>query len=135
MSATTKLLGAATVVVSGVLSLGLATPAFAAVGVTAGTSTSAGGSTAGQGASPGCSKAAIRLARLDKVQTRIAAALPKLEAAESKAQSNGHPKLAARLARRVSRLERRQEQAKDRSTRIEQRCPGVSPSAGGSSSS
>jgi len=138
MSVRTKMLGVLSV--SGVLSLALATPALAADNVTgtatvaSGTATSGGGASGNEGGSANCSAAGVRLARLDKVQTRISTALPKLEAAEAKATSNGHPKLAARLARRVSRLENLQTRVSDRITRIEQRCPGVTPSSGGASS-
>jgi hypothetical protein len=139
MSVRTKLL--AVLSVSGVLSLALATPALAADSVTSGTATAASGTAAPGGGASGnqngpanCSAAGVRLARLENVQTRISTALPKLEAAEAKAKSNGHPKLAARLARRVSRLEKLQTRVSDRITRIEQRCPGATPSSGGSSS-
>ena len=138
MSVRTKMLGV--LAVSGVLSLALATPALAADNVNSGTATVASGAaTSGGGASgnpngsANCSAAGVRLARLEKVQTRISTALPKLEAAEAKAKSNGHPKLAARLAPRVSRLEKLQPRVSNRITRIERRCPGASPSAGGSS--
>jgi hypothetical protein len=144
MSVRTKLLGVLSV--SGVLSLALATPALAADNVTSGaatvasgtatsgTGTSGGGASGNQNGPANCSVAGVRLARLEKVQTRISTVLPKLEAAEAKAKSNGHPKVAARLAHRVSRLEKLQTRVSNRITRIEQRCPGVTPSSGGSSS-
>lgn len=135
MSVRTRMLGV--LAVSGALSLALATPALAAddvtpgtASITAGTATPAGGASGSENGPGNCSAAGVRLARLARVQTRISTALPKVEAAESKAKSNGHPKLAARLARRVSRLEKVQTKVANRISRIEERCPGVTPNSG-----
>lgn len=133
MSVRTKVLGA--VAVTAALSLTGAAPALAADTANSSTATSSGGAASGQSTPANCTAAGRRLARLEKVQTRISAALPKFQAAETKAQGSGHPKLAARIARRLSRLEKRQTNVSNRIARIEQRCPGVTPTGGGSSTS
>ena len=77
-----------------------------------------------------CARAPQVLDRLQGVDARITTALPKLQAAEKKAVANHHPKAAARIERRVDRLTKLGEKVADRIARVEQHCPGVTPSAG-----
>jgi hypothetical protein len=52
-----------------------------------------------------CAHATKALTRIGKVEAHVAAGLPKLTAAQAQAARNGHPVRAARLERRISRLE------------------------------
>lgn|SRR5487761_1697598 len=115
------------------------TAAALSVGLVAGTAGTAFAATSGPGTSGStptakCAKAAKVLTRLDKVEGHITTVLPKWEAAEQKATQNGHPKLAARIEKRIKRLERLQSQGNARIQKIEQRCPGLSSGASGSAS-
>lgn len=74
------------------------------------------------------------LAHLQDVDGRISTALPKLEAAEQKAQSAGHAKMAARIGHRITRLEDWQNKVNSRLAKIEQRCPGLSTTNGSATS-
>ena len=53
-----------------------------------------------------CSRAPKALGRLQKVEARIAAGLPKLHAAETKATAAGKTKRANRIQKAITRLER-----------------------------
>lgn len=76
-----------------------------------------------------CANAQTRLDRLAAQDARITTALPKLEAAQTKAEQNHHPKLAKRIGRRVKVLEHRQTRDQKVSARIEKRCPATTPAA------
>ena len=119
-----RLVGAA--LVSGALVLGTAGAAFGATGAT-GTPGSAG---AGAGAGRCTTLAPRVLERLDKVDSRITTALPKLQAAQQRATSADHTKRAKRIGSQISRLQKRQHKVEARIARIEQRCPGVTPASG-----
>jgi hypothetical protein len=71
-----------------------------------------------------CADATNALARIDKVEARIAAGLPKLTAAQARAGRNGHPVLAHRLERGINRLESAPFKARltRRSAAIEAKC-------------
>jgi hypothetical protein len=84
------------------------------------------GSAGPNGTAAHCGKGAQAvLTRLEKLESHIATVLPNLQAAEQKAQSAGHTKLAERLADRINRVEDRQTKVQKRVARIEQRCPGL----------
>lgn len=53
-----------------------------------------------------CSRAPKVLGRLQKIEARIAAGLPKLHAAEAKATASGNTRRAARIQKAITRLER-----------------------------
>lgn len=80
-----------------------------------------------------CARAPKALARIQKVEARIAAGLPKLEAAEQKAKAAGKTQRAQRIQRRIDRLE--SSKTKDRLSRlqsaIQAKC-GVSATTGSS---
>ena len=82
---------------------------------------------------PACAHAQTRLNRLAAQDARITAQLPKLEAAQTKAEQNHHPKLAKRIGRRITLLEHRQTRDQKVSARIEKRCPATTPAAPASS--
>jgi hypothetical protein len=52
-----------------------------------------------------CSNAGRALTRIDKAEARIAAGLPRLQAAENKAKAAGHSRRAARIHQAITRLE------------------------------
>ncbi len=85
--------------VSGTLVLGTAGMAFAS------TPTSSAASSTPASSQFNCANATKALTRIQKIEARINAGLPKLTAAEQKASSNGHTKLAARLQKRITRYE------------------------------
>ena len=76
-----------------------------------------------------CADAPKVLARLDKIDARITTRLPKLQAAEQKAQQAGHPKLAKLIGHRVTRLEHVQSRITKLEARIDKRCPQTSAPA------
>jgi hypothetical protein len=79
-----------------------------------------------------CADATKVLSRIDKAEAHIAAGLPKLTAAQAKAAKDGHTVRAARLERRITRLE--SAKFKSRLTRvsakIEAKCHVSAPAAG-----
>jgi hypothetical protein len=81
-----------------------------------------------------CARAPRVLARIQKVEAQVAAGLPKLHAAETKAKSGGHTKAAARIQRRISRLDSQKRQARldRRATAIETKCGVTAPAASSS---
>jgi hypothetical protein len=112
-----KLVGS--VVLGGALTIAGAAPAVAATGPATGA---------------GCDRAPALEARLQHVDARIATALPRLTAAEDKARSAGHDKVADRIGRRLRRLEKLQDRIGARLAKIEARCPGASGSTGSTGS-
>jgi hypothetical protein len=83
------------VVAVGALSMGSAGIAGAATTTTAPTSV----------AHFNCARAGKVLARIEKGEAHIAAGLPRLTAAEAKAKANGNTARAARIEKRIARLE------------------------------
>jgi hypothetical protein len=77
-----------------------------------------------------CANATKALTRIQKVEGRISAGLPKLTAAQQKAASNGKTKRADRLQKRITRLESPQfkQRLQTRSQRIEAKCNVSAPS-------
>lgn len=80
-----------------------------------------------------CARAPRVLARIQRVEARIKAGLPKLQAAEQRAKAAGRTRAAARIQRRIKRLENSKTTARlDRlNTAIQTKC-GVSASTGSS---
>ena len=85
--------------VTGSLTLGMSGVAFAS------TPTSSSSSSTATTSQFNCANATKALTRIQKIEGRIDAGLPKLTAAQQKASSNGHTKLAARLQKRITRYE------------------------------
>jgi hypothetical protein len=84
------------------------------------------GSAAADGTAAHCGpRVEAALDRLGKWESHVSKVLARLEAAEQKAQSAGHTKLAEHIADRITRVEQRQSRIEGRVSRIEQRCPGV----------
>ena len=123
---------AATAMVCGLLSLGSAGVASAAT-----TATTTGPTTTGSvptGSAPAahrftCSRAPKALARITRVENTISRHLPKWEAAEQKATSAGHTKIAARIEKRIHRLQKIDSRIGTLSHKIEAKCPTGAPGA------
>ncbi len=79
-----------------------------------------------------CANAPKVLARIQKAETDIANGLPKLTAAQAKAASAGRTTLAARLQRRITRLESPTFKARldKATTAIDAKCNVAAPPAG-----
>ena len=77
-----------------------------------------------------CANATKALTRIQKVEGRINAGLPKLTAAQQKASSAGHTKRADRLQKRITRLESAafKQRLQTRSQKIESKCNVSAPS-------
>jgi hypothetical protein len=77
-----------------------------------------------------CANATKALTRIQRVEGRINAGLPKLTAAQHKASSAGKTKRADRLQRRISRLESAafKQRLQTRSQKIESTCNVSAPS-------
>ncbi len=84
-----------------------------------------------------CARATKVLTRIEKGEARIAAGLPRLTAAEAKAQKAGHTKRAARLEKRIAHLKSARFAARlHRATAaIEAKCHVAAPPAAASGSS
>ncbi len=76
-----------------------------------------------------CARATKVLTRIEKIDSRITAGLPKLKAAEEKATTAGRMARAARLEKRITRLEAPQLQARltKASAAIEAKCHVPAP--------
>jgi hypothetical protein len=112
-------------VVAGSLTLGIAGTAFAS------TPTSSPSTAAPAAATQfNCANATKALTRIQKVEGRISAGLPKLTAAQQKASSAGHTKRADRLQKRITRLESAtfKQRLQTRSQKIESTCNVSAPS-------
>ena len=77
-----------------------------------------------------CANATKALTRIQKVEGRINAGLPKLTAAQQKASSAGNTKRADRLQKRITRLESAafKQRLQNRSQKIEAKCNVSAPS-------
>ena len=78
-----------------------------------------------------CTRAPKALARIQATEAQIAAGLPKLHAAQTRAQQKGKAKRADRLEKRIARMETPTFKARleKRKAKIEAKCPGSSPAA------
>jgi hypothetical protein len=109
--------------VAGSLTLGMAGTAFASTP----TSSPSASTPASQF---NCANATKALARIQKIEGRIDAGLPKLTAAQQKASSAGHTVRADRLQKRIARLESAafKQRLQTRSQKIEETCNVSAPS-------
>jgi len=132
---------AATIAAAGALTLGSVGVAFAAA--TTGSAPSGSGSAgvtlaaATTGSAPSGSaltassthacgpKPAARLYLLEHRQSTVQSRITALQAAE--ANAGAHPRLAARITRRIGLLHTRETAVSDRIQRLEGRCPGLTP--------
>jgi hypothetical protein len=112
-------------VVAGSLTLGMAGTAVAST-----PSSSPSASTAAPAKQFNCANATKALTRIQKVQSRIAAGLPGLTAAQQKAASAGKTQRADRLQKRITRLESPafKQRLQNRTQKIETTCNVSAPS-------
>jgi hypothetical protein len=103
----TKLIPAGKALVVGAVAVGALTLGTAGIAGAAapGTSVSASSVTPAALARFNCANATKALTRIEKVEGRVSAGLPKLKAAEAKANQAGRTRRAARIEKRIKRLE------------------------------
>jgi hypothetical protein len=82
-----------------------------------------------------CSKAEALGARVQKLENKASTWEAKAQARETKATSNGHPKLAKYIARRITRVERLAARGERRLTRIAGKCGSTAPASSSTSAS
>jgi hypothetical protein len=93
----------------------------------AGTSTTSGSTPAASRHST-CARASKALSRIDKVEAAVTKRLPKLEAAETRLTTAGHTKRAARVEKRIERLQNANVKAGARAQKIQAKCPTATAS-------
>jgi hypothetical protein len=109
----------AATVICGAIALGTGGAAFA-------TTTTSGSTPAATHVK--CARAPKALSKITKAEAAITKRITKLQTAESKLTAKGHTKLAARVERRITQLKKVDTKAGNLATRIEAKCPTVSPS-------
>jgi hypothetical protein len=79
-----------------------------------------------------CARAPRALARIDRIEARISAGLPKLNQAEARAKAAGNTQRAARIQKRIDRLDSPALKSRlDRLTaRIDAKCGAPAPTTG-----
>ncbi len=105
--------------VVGALTLGLAGMAGASTGSTGNTSN---GSTAITSSTTVCSLLPQLQARVQNVESKLAADLPKAQAREAKAKAADHTKLADAIANRITRIQNRETKVNARLSRLTAAC-------------
>ena len=105
----------ATAVLGGTLALGAAGVAGAATG----------GST-----HPNCAKAQAAVTRIVKLEAKANVWLPKAQQREATAVQNGNTARAARIERRIARVQKLEARANARIQKLEAKCPGTTPPSG-----
>jgi hypothetical protein len=118
-------------VLTGVLTVGGAGAAAAA-------STSTGGPSESSARTTGtynCANAPHALTRIAKLEAKAQAWVPKAQQRETQATQAGHPKVAARIGRRITRVETLEAKGTKLADKIEGLCPGAAPATGSSSGS
>jgi hypothetical protein len=102
--------------VAGALTLGMAGIAGASTGSTVNSGPAITGSTTV------CSLLPQIQARVQKVETKLAADLPKAQAREAKAKAAGHTKLADAIANRITRIQDRETKVNARLAKLSAAC-------------
>jgi Skp family chaperone for outer membrane proteins len=113
--------------VAGALTLGLAGAAGAATGSTGNTGANAPAITS---STTVCSLLPTAQARVQKLESKLAADLPKAQAAEAKAKAAGHTKLADRIAARITKAQNRETKVNARLAKLQAECGTGGTSAG-----
>src|ERR1700685_3605859 len=94
--------------VAGALTLGVPRAAGAATGSTGSTGNTGANTPAITSSTTVCSLLPKVQARVQKAESKLAADLPKVQAAEAKAKAAGHTKLADRIAARITKAQNRE---------------------------
>jgi hypothetical protein len=108
----------AATVVCGALALGTGGVAFAATT----------GASATTGHHHHCARAPKALTKINKAEGTIAARITKLQTAEQKLTTAGRTKAAAKVESRITKLQKADTKAGALATKIEAKCPTVTPS-------
>ena len=108
--------------VVGALTLGLAGAAGAATGSSGSTGNSGTNAPAITSSTTVCSLLPKIEARVQKVESKLAADLPKAQAAEAKAKAAGHTKLADRIGNRITKIQDRETKANARLAKLSSEC-------------
>ncbi len=116
--------------VAGALTLGLAGAAGAATGSTGSTGNTGANTPAITSSTTVCSLLPRVQARVQKVESKLAADLPKAQAAEAKAKAAGHTKLADRIAARITKAQNRETKVNARLAKLQAECGTGGTSAG-----
>jgi hypothetical protein len=112
-----------------------ATPTGTSSGATAPAGTGTGtGTGTGANRTTFCARAPQLLARIGKLEAKASVWLPKAEAREAKATQNHHPKVAARIAKRITRVQKIEARGTTLEQKINAACPGAGSASAGSSS-
>ena len=101
-----------------------------ALGVTGVAGAASGGATTTTATPKACARAPHALARLDKLNAKYQAWLPKAEARETAAKKTHHTKLAAAIAKRITRAQKAYAKGAALYQKIEAKCPGATAAAG-----
>jgi hypothetical protein len=110
----------------------LATGVTLAAALSIGGAGVAGAATPAAGGTPHhvtCAKAPKALARINRIDARIATWLPKAEAREQRAVADGDKTAAARIERRIQRVEKIHTRLDGLDHRILTKCAGTTPAA------
>jgi hypothetical protein len=108
--------------VVGALTLGLAGAAGAATGTTGSTGNTGTNAPAITSSTTVCSLLPKIEARVQKVESKLAADLPKAQAAEAKAKAAGHTKLGDRIGNRITKIQDRETKANARLAKLSSEC-------------
>jgi len=108
--------------VVGALTLGLAGAAGAATGTTGSTGNTGTNAPAITSSTTVGSLLPKVEARVQKVESKLAADLPKAQAAEAKAKAAGHTKLADRIGNRITKIQDRETKANARLAKLSSEC-------------
>ena len=108
--------------VVGALTLGLAGAAGAATGTTGSSGNTGANAPAITSSTTVCSLLPNIEARVHKVEGKLAADLPKAQAAEAKAKAAGHTKLADRIGNRITKIQDRETKANARLAKLSSEC-------------
>ena len=116
--------------VAGALTLGLAGAAGAATGSTGSTGSAGANAPAITSSTTVCSLLPELQARVQKAESKLAADLPKAQAAEAKANAADHTKLADRIAARITKAQNRETKVNARLAKLQAECGTGGTSAG-----
>jgi hypothetical protein len=82
-----------------------------------------------------CTKAEARVPKIQAAESKLATFVTNATAREGKATSAGHPKVAARIGKRIARAQKLESRGEKLLATIAQKCGGTTPAAAGTSAS
>jgi hypothetical protein len=108
--------------VAGALTLGLAGAAGAATGTAGSTGNTGTNAPAITSSTTVCSLLPKVQARVQKLESKLSADLPKAQAAEAKAKAAGHTKLGDRIGTRITKIQNRETKVNARLAKLSSEC-------------